>query len=262
MTQPTCPCGSGDPLDDCCGRYHQGHPAPTAEALMRSRYSAYALGLVDYLRDTTLPAQQAGLDLDGIRAWSHGSTWLGLEVENHEVLGGQPEHARVTFVARWHDAEGEHAHRECSGFVQRNGRWYFLDPTVALKLGQRPLPLRRRRQAEEMLRSVDHLMHSLASYIRAIHALPSPVSISDAQVEEQQRCEDGVEIHSCEALYRFDNGVRLRQHCERDLLPSSGACEECWIGYEVLDSAGREISPRYKHFVNACQERFWLRMHA
>ena len=66
MTQPTCPCGSGDPLDDCCGRYHQGHPAPTAEALMRSRYSAYALGLVDYLRDTTLPAQQAGLDLDGI----------------------------------------------------------------------------------------------------------------------------------------------------------------------------------------------------
>lgn len=85
-------------------------------------------------------------------------------------------------------------------------------------------------------------MHSLASYIRAIHALPSPVSISDAQVEEQQRCEDGVEIHSCEALYRFDNGVRLRQHCERDLLPSSGACEECWIGYEVLDSAGQEIS--------------------
>ena len=105
-------------------------------------------------------------------------------------------------------------------------------------------------------------MHSLASYLRAIHALPSPVSISDAQVEEQQRCEDGVEIHSCEALYRFDNGVRLRQHCERDLLPSSGACEECWIGYEVLDSAGQEISPRYKHFVNACQERFWLRMHA
>ncbi|MFO5992444.1 YchJ family metal-binding protein, partial [Pseudomonas aeruginosa] len=99
-------------------------------------YSAYALELVDYLRDTTLPAQQAGLDLDGIRAWSHGSTWLGLEVENHEVLGGQPEHARVTFVARWHDADGEHAHRECSGFVQRNGRWYFLDPTVALKLGR------------------------------------------------------------------------------------------------------------------------------
>ncbi|MFM0874673.1 YchJ family metal-binding protein, partial [Klebsiella pneumoniae] len=53
MTQPSCPCGSGDPLDDCCGRYHQGHPAPTAEALMRSRYSAYGLGLVDYLRDTT-----------------------------------------------------------------------------------------------------------------------------------------------------------------------------------------------------------------
>ncbi len=102
---------------------------------MRSRYSAYALGLVDYLRDTTLPAQQQGLDLEAIRTWSLGSTWLGLEVVSHEVLGGQPEHARVTFIARWHDAGGEHSHRECSGFVQRDGRWYFLDPTVPMKLG-------------------------------------------------------------------------------------------------------------------------------
>ncbi|WP_275627404.1 YchJ family protein [Pseudomonas sp. 273] len=136
MTEPSCPCGSGLSLADCCGRLHAGQPAATAEALMRSRYSAYALGLVDYLRDTTLPAQQAGLDLDAIRAWSLGSTWLGLEVEGHEVLGGTPEHARVTFTARWHDANGEHSHRECSGFVQRDGRWYFLDPTVPLKLGR------------------------------------------------------------------------------------------------------------------------------
>lgn len=136
MIEPTCPCGSGRPLPDCCGRFHGGVPAPTAEALMRSRYSAYALGLVDYLRDTTLPAQQQGLDLDAIRTWSLGSTWLGLEVVSHEVLGGQPEHARVTFIARWHDASGEHSHRECSGFVQRDGRWYFLDPTVPMKLGR------------------------------------------------------------------------------------------------------------------------------
>lgn len=86
MIEPTCPCGSGRPLPDCCGRFHAGVAAPTAEALMRSRYSAYALGLVDYLRDTTLPAQQQGLDLDAIRTWSLGSTWLGLEVVSHEVL--------------------------------------------------------------------------------------------------------------------------------------------------------------------------------
>lgn len=131
-----CPCGSGSALDACCGHYHQGTPAPSAEHLMRSRYSAYVLGLVDYLATTTLPAQQASLDRDGIRAWSLGSTWLGLEVENSELIGAQPEHAFVTFTARWHDGSGEHSHRERSAFVQRDGRWYFLDPTTPLKVGR------------------------------------------------------------------------------------------------------------------------------
>lgn len=103
---------------------------------MRSRYCAYVLGLIDYLRDTTLPAQQSGLDLAGIRAWSLGSTWLGLEVESSEVIGAHPEHAFVTFTASWHDGNGEHSHRERSAFVQRDGRWYFIDPTAPLKAGR------------------------------------------------------------------------------------------------------------------------------
>lgn len=103
---------------------------------MRSRYSAYVLGLVDYLVETTLPAQRSGLDIEAIRAWSLGSTWLGLEVEGHDLLGGQPEHAFVTFTARWHDQGGEHSHRERSAFVQADGRWYFLDPTVPVKAGR------------------------------------------------------------------------------------------------------------------------------
>ncbi|WP_339510793.1 YchJ family protein [Pseudomonas sp. RL_15y_Pfl2_60] len=132
----SCPCGSADLLTECCGRYHSATPAPSAETLMRSRYSAYALGLVDYLVETTLPAQQPLLDREAIRAWSLQSTWLGLEVESAEVLGGKPEHAFVTFTARWHDASGEHSHRERSAFVQNNGRWHFIDPTVQLKLGR------------------------------------------------------------------------------------------------------------------------------
>lgn len=132
----SCPCGSGNLLEQCCARYHAGADAPSAELLMRSRYSAYVLGLVDYLLDTTLPAQRNALDRDAIAAWSTQSTWLGLEVEASEVFGGQPEHAQVTFTARWHDSQGEHSHRECSAFVQVEGRWYFLDPTVALKAGR------------------------------------------------------------------------------------------------------------------------------
>ncbi len=130
---PACPCGSGNVLSACCGHYHDGTPAPSAETLMRSRYSAYVLGRIDYLEATTLPAQQAELDLAAIQAWSAQSTWLGLEVESAEVHGGKPEHAFVTFTARWHDDGGEHAHRERSGFVQSGGRWYFIDSTVPLK---------------------------------------------------------------------------------------------------------------------------------
>lgn len=129
----TCPCGSGIALADCCGKWHQGQPAPSAERLMRSRYSAYTLGLIDYLVATTLPAQQAALDRDSMRAWSLGSTWLGLEVEGSELID---THAFVTFTARWHDGDGEHRHRERSAFVQQAGRWYFIDPTVPLKAGR------------------------------------------------------------------------------------------------------------------------------
>ncbi|ROL78426.1 YchJ family protein [Pseudomonas vranovensis] len=134
MSVSVCPCGSGDLLDTCCGHYHAGLPAPDAQTLMRSRYSAYVLGLVDYLVATTLPAQQPGLDREAIRNWSQQSTWLGLEVEGAEVFGGKPEHAFVTFTARWHDSDGEHCHRERSAFVQNHGRWYFIDPTVGLKV--------------------------------------------------------------------------------------------------------------------------------
>ena len=140
MTQVTgnahCPCGSGDLLNACCGRYHAGAPAPSAERLMRSRYSAYVLGLIDYLQATNLPAQQASLDLQAMRDWSAASTWLGLDVEHSQLLGGQPEHALVTFTARWHDQAGAHAHQERSAFVQHEGRWYFIDPTTPLKAGR------------------------------------------------------------------------------------------------------------------------------
>lgn len=136
MSTALCPCGSGKLLEQCCGQYHRGAYAPSAEALMRSRYSAYVLGLIDYLVTTTLPAQQAGLDRQAIAAWSLSSSWLGLEVEGAEVFSAQPEHAWVTFTARWRDESGEHSHRERSAFVANQGNWYFIDPTAELKTGR------------------------------------------------------------------------------------------------------------------------------
>src|ERR1700722_9795838 len=55
MKTETCPCGTGKEYALCCGRYHRGELAPTALQLMRSRYSAYALGLIDYILETTHP---------------------------------------------------------------------------------------------------------------------------------------------------------------------------------------------------------------
>jgi SEC-C motif-containing protein len=136
MSSKACPCGNQQSLRHCCGRFHDGAAAPSAEALMRSRYSAYALGLVDYLVRSTLPAQQIGLDQQAIQSWSQGSTWLGLEVEQAQLAEGDPQHAYVTFTAHWLDDNGEHSHRERSAFVRNNSNWYFIDPTVELKLGR------------------------------------------------------------------------------------------------------------------------------
>lgn len=136
MSAFDCPCGSGKTLTDCCGRWHSGTAAPSPEALMRSRYSAYSLGLVDYLVATTLPAQQQGLDRAAMAAWSSNSQWLGLVVERLEPLAGEPPRAFVTFSAQWRDAEGEHRQRERSAFVHNRGRWYFIDPSVGLKAGR------------------------------------------------------------------------------------------------------------------------------
>ncbi|MCU1437526.1 MAG: motif domain protein, partial [Naasia sp.] len=67
---PDCPCGSGQPYAECCEPLHLGAAAATAEALMRSRYSAFALGLPDYVRSTWHPSTRPGsLDLDDDSTW-------------------------------------------------------------------------------------------------------------------------------------------------------------------------------------------------
>lgn len=126
---PACPCGCADgrgrPLAyaHCCGRYladFAGTPAPDAEALMRSRYSAFVRGDAGYLLATwhssTRPPQ---LELEP------GLQWLGLEVRDHRVLDA--EHAEVEFVARSRTGGRAHRLHERSRFVREQGRWYYVD---------------------------------------------------------------------------------------------------------------------------------------
>jgi SEC-C motif-containing protein len=95
--------------------------APDAQALMRSRYSAFVLGLQDYLLDTWHPGTRpAALAPD-----PQGLVWLGLQVRRHRVVDG--EHAEVEFVARNKLAGRATRLHELSRFVREGGRWYYVD---------------------------------------------------------------------------------------------------------------------------------------
>jgi len=120
MTHGPCPCGKGG-YADCCGRYHDGLPAPDAESLMRSRYSAYVLKLQDYLLATWHPSTRpATLELA-----ADNEKWLGLEVKKHTQASA--DEAAVEFVARYKIAGRAHRLHEVSRFVREDGLWFYLD---------------------------------------------------------------------------------------------------------------------------------------
>lgn len=133
-----CCCQSGDAYKDCCKPFHAGrHNPATAEALMRSRYSAYVLHLVDYIVSTTVPAQQCLLNKAEIGQWSRDTHWLGLKVHHHRSVGKR--HAQVAFTAYFRDSAGhEQQHQELSAFVNIDEKWYFIDPPVCLPTMKQP----------------------------------------------------------------------------------------------------------------------------
>ena len=122
-----CPCGSGDQLDGCCGLLLDGVPAATALALMRSRYTAYVRGAIDYLIETHDPAARGSLDRAAISAWSRQTEWLGLELVDTVRGGEDDDDGIVEFIARGRSATGPFDHRERSQFHRRDGRWFYVD---------------------------------------------------------------------------------------------------------------------------------------
>ncbi|MBT3071349.1 hypothetical protein KKP04_10790 [Rhodomicrobium sp. Az07] len=116
-----CPCGSLLSYALCCQKLHNGEPAADAEALMRSRYTAFGLKLQDYLLATwhasTLPTD---LDVE-----ASARRWLGLKVMRHEVTG--PDTADVEFTARYKAKGRAWEIHETSHFVREDGRWFYVD---------------------------------------------------------------------------------------------------------------------------------------
>ncbi|MEU3980079.1 YchJ family metal-binding protein [Streptomyces sp. NPDC026672] len=119
MTLRSCPCGLAKSYEECCGRRHSGTaPAPTAEALMRARYSAFVVGDVGYLLRTWHPrTRPARLDPDP------GTRWTGLEVLGAEAGSAFHSVGTVTFRASY---RGGSLH-ERSRFERVDGAWVYVD---------------------------------------------------------------------------------------------------------------------------------------
>ena len=120
-SQSYCPCESGKPYNSCCQPAHNGTPAPTAEALMRSRYTAYVLGLEDYLLKTwATETRPTALNLSDDTA----TKWLGLQVKRAENITENT--ATVEFVARYKIGGKAERLNEISQFVRVDSCWYYL----------------------------------------------------------------------------------------------------------------------------------------
>ena len=125
--QDPCPCGGAQAYAACCGRFHAGPlhlQAPSPQALMRSRYCAFVLGLHDYLLATWHP----GTRPPALEPDPPGLKWLGLELRRAGPVAD--DRGTVEFVAR--SKLGGRAHRlhEVSRFVREDGRWFYVDGDV------------------------------------------------------------------------------------------------------------------------------------
>jgi SEC-C motif domain protein len=123
----TCPCGSGLPEAACCARYHRGELAPTALALMRSCYTAFVRGEIDYLLATHDESTRSDVDRDAIAAWSRDTEWQGLEIVATEAGGETDDTGIVEFIARGSTKGRAFAQRERSRFRRVDGAWFYLD---------------------------------------------------------------------------------------------------------------------------------------
>lgn len=122
-----CLCGSGLPYGQCCGLFHSGQTLPvTAEALMRSRFTAYALRNADYLSHTW-DADRCPETIDFSR---EKAEWRKLEIIETKKGGAKDGKGLVEFKAYFIQEGEEYALHEISRFIKTANRWYYLDGVV------------------------------------------------------------------------------------------------------------------------------------
>ncbi len=117
-----CPCGSAVPYEECCAPLHRGGAAGTALALMRSRYSAFALGLEQYLLDSWhASTRPLGIDLDG------DTEWRRLQIVDTTHGGPSDDAGFVEYRASFRSGGQPGLLEERSRFIRVDGRWLYVD---------------------------------------------------------------------------------------------------------------------------------------
>lgn len=117
-----CPCLSGLPCNECCGRLHRGEArAATAEQLMRSRFSAFAVGDADYVLRSWHPSTRpSSLDLDD------SLRWYRLDIVRTVAGGPLDARGEVVFTAHFRSPDGPGVLTEHSLFERVDGEWFYL----------------------------------------------------------------------------------------------------------------------------------------
>lgn len=123
-----CPCGSGREFDLCCGPILDGtSPAPTAEALMRARYSAHVVGNFDFLDASVDPSIHEESSSENMKEWSRSVRWDGLEILSAVDGGENDEKGEVTFIARYMYGNIPQMLHEKAYFQKVDGKWLYMD---------------------------------------------------------------------------------------------------------------------------------------
>lgn len=123
-----CNCGSRLNYSDCCEKYINGSAKPeTAEALMRSRYTAYTIHDIDYIMNTHDPDNRDKVSRAVLKDWSESSKWISLEILDTEKGLKDDEEGFVEFKAKYEVDGLIHTHHEKSLFLKKDGLWYYSD---------------------------------------------------------------------------------------------------------------------------------------
>lgn len=137
MTTLACPCGSLMNYADCCGRYHDGTAqAPTAEALMRSRYCAFARHRIDYLVQTLHPSRRQPDEHAQLERQAAHTDWTGLMILDRVAGTATDDTGEVEFVACFRHGSQRGQMQERSCFVREDLQWFYVEGVR----GTLPLP--------------------------------------------------------------------------------------------------------------------------